>query len=103
MNKELLETYSDYLISSFSYTTATGLSGMLDGAISHDKITRFLATEAFDAKSLWKTAEYTTILKQGALQRRMVVATYHFKGEPMKHTKLMAELKASGLSRRRVF
>ncbi len=57
MNKELLETYSDYLISSFSYTTATGLSGMLDGAISHDKITRFLATEAFDAKSLWKTVK----------------------------------------------
>jgi hypothetical protein len=57
MNKELLETYSDYLISSFSYATATGLSGMLDGAISHDKITRFLATEAFDAKSLWQTVK----------------------------------------------
>ena len=55
MNKELLETYSDYLISSFSYTTATGLSGMLDGAISHDRITRFLGSEAFDARSLWKT------------------------------------------------
>ena len=57
MNKELLETYSDYLISSFSYTTATGLSGLLDGAISHDKITRFLATEDFDAKTLWKTVK----------------------------------------------
>ena len=54
MNKELLETYSDYLISSFSYTTATGLSEMLDGAMSHDKITRFLATQSFDAKSLWQ-------------------------------------------------
>ena len=51
MNKELLETYSDYLISSFSYTTATGLSEMLDGAMSHDKITS-LATQSFDAKSL---------------------------------------------------
>lgn len=57
MNKELLELYSDYLISSFSYTTATGLSGMLDGAISHDKITRFLGTEDFDAKSLWKSVK----------------------------------------------
>ena len=57
MNKELLETYSDYLISSFSYTTATGLSGMLDGAISHDKITRFLSSENFDAKTLWKTVK----------------------------------------------
>ena len=27
---------------------------MLDGAISHDKITRFLGSEDFDAKSLWK-------------------------------------------------
>lgn len=57
MNKELLEIYSDYLISSFSYTTATGLSGLLEGAISHDKITRFLGTEDFDAKSLWKTVK----------------------------------------------
>lgn len=54
MNKELLEVYSDYLISSFSYTTATGLSGILDGAISHDKITRFLGREDFDGKTLWK-------------------------------------------------
>ena len=57
MNKELLETYSDYLISSFSYTTATGLSALLDGAISHDKITRFLGSESFDAKTLWKTVK----------------------------------------------
>ena len=54
MNKELLELYSDYLISSFSYTTATGLSGMLDGSISHDKVTRFLGSESFDAKTLLK-------------------------------------------------
>ena len=44
MNKELLEVYSDYLISSFSYTTATGLSGMLEGSISHDKVTRFVSS-----------------------------------------------------------
>ena len=54
MNKELLELYSDYLISSLGYTTATGLSGMLDGLISHDKVTRFLGSESFDAKTLWK-------------------------------------------------
>ena len=54
MNKELLELYSDYLISSFSYTTATGLSRMLDGEISHDKITRFLGKEEFNSKELWK-------------------------------------------------
>ena len=57
MNKELLELYSDYLISSFSYTTATGLSGMLDGTVSHDKVTRFSSSESFDAKTLWKSVK----------------------------------------------
>lgn len=54
MNKELLETYSDYLISSFSYTTATGLSMMVEGEISHDKVTRFLSTEDFTSAKLWE-------------------------------------------------
>lgn len=54
MNKELLELYSDYLISSFSYTTATGLSKMLDNTISHDKITRFLSEQEYTSKDLWK-------------------------------------------------
>ena len=54
MNRELLEIYSDYLICSFSYATATGLSKMLDGAISHDKITRFLSSDLLDSKDLWR-------------------------------------------------
>ena len=41
MNKELTELYSDYLLSSFGATTATGLSDMLEGEVSHDRITRF--------------------------------------------------------------
>ena len=53
MNKELLTLYSDYLISSFSQTTATGLLGALDGQISHDRITRFLSACDFDSKPLW--------------------------------------------------
>lgn len=57
MNKELLDLYSDYLISSFSYTTATGLSGMLEGGVSHDKVTRFLSNEEFNAKTLWKSVK----------------------------------------------
>ncbi len=40
---EILDLYSDYLISSFGQTTATGLSALLDGQISHDRIRRFLA------------------------------------------------------------
>ena len=54
MNKELLETYSDYLISSFSYTTATGLSMLVEGEISHDKVTRFLSAEDFTSSKLWE-------------------------------------------------
>ena len=43
-DKELLDIYTDYLISSFGLTTGTGLSRLLDGAISHDRIQRFLAS-----------------------------------------------------------
>ena len=55
----MLDLYSDYLISSFSYTTATGLSRALDGIISHDKITRFLSAEDYDSRQLWKLVKPT--------------------------------------------
>lgn len=54
MDNKLLDLYSDYLISSFSYTTATGLSELTEGAISHDKVTRFLAKREYTAKDLWR-------------------------------------------------
>lgn len=54
MDKKLLETYTDYLMVSTSYTTATGLSELLGNEISHDKITRFLAKDDFESKDLWK-------------------------------------------------
>lgn len=57
MTHPLLDLYTDYLISSFSLTTATGLSNALDGAISHDKVTRFLSGEHFDSKILWKSVK----------------------------------------------
>lgn len=59
MDKQLLDIYSDYLISSFSYTTATGLSDALGGAISHDRITRFLSAGDYDSKQLWKLVKAT--------------------------------------------
>jgi hypothetical protein len=34
-------------------TTATGLSELVDGAISHDQITRFLSGEELNGKLLW--------------------------------------------------
>ncbi len=43
MNKTpIFDLYTDYLQTSFSYTTATGLSQLLEGDISHDQVTRFL-------------------------------------------------------------
>ncbi len=54
MDKNLLELYSDYLLSSFGATTATGLSALVEGAISHDQVTRFLSRADYDAKTLWQ-------------------------------------------------
>jgi len=53
MNKEYLELYTDYLLSTFGCATATGLSQMLDGQISHDQVTRFLSGEEYTSKDLW--------------------------------------------------
>jgi hypothetical protein len=52
-DKELLDIYTDYLISSFGLTTGTGLSRLLEGAISHDRIQRFLASPTKSGKDLW--------------------------------------------------
>lgn len=54
MRTDYLELYTDYLISVSGQSTATGLSAMTEGAVSHDRITRFLSREEFDAKVLWK-------------------------------------------------
>jgi hypothetical protein len=54
MGGDLLDLYSDYLLCSSRQVTATGLSELVDGAISHDKITRFLSSTVMDEKTLWK-------------------------------------------------
>ena len=51
--KQILEIYSDYIISSFWQITATGLSAMLDWEVKHDKITEFLSKRDFSSKDLW--------------------------------------------------
>ncbi len=51
--KELLDLYSEYLISAFGQTTGTGLAAMMGGAVSHDQIQRFLAGEAYTSADLW--------------------------------------------------
>lgn len=59
MNKELLDIYTDYLICQNKYATATGLSDLLSGEISHDKITRFLHSGDFGSKELWRYVKPT--------------------------------------------
>ena len=54
---KLLDLYSDYLISSFGQTTATGLATLLQGGISHDQVTRFLASKPRTSADLWTIAK----------------------------------------------
>lgn len=53
MNKQHLDLYTDYLLSTFGQATATGLERMMDGEISHDKTTRFLSAADYTSKDLW--------------------------------------------------
>jgi hypothetical protein len=57
MQDKLLDLYTDYLISSFGQVTATGLSRLLNGQISHDQVTRFLADEPKRSSDLWRIAK----------------------------------------------
>jgi len=56
-NGKLLDLYSDYLISAFGQTTATGLSALLNGEISHDSVQRFLAGERQTSVHLWRVVK----------------------------------------------
>ena len=59
MEKEKLELVTDYLICNSGLVTATGLSVVLDGEISHDKVTRFLSERDYTSKNLWKGGKST--------------------------------------------
>jgi hypothetical protein len=59
MNKEYLELYTDYLLSTFGHATATGLSTLVDGQVSHDQITRFLSGGEYTSKDLWLEVKST--------------------------------------------
>ena len=52
MQKIDLDLYTDYLLSTCGAATATGLSAMLDGEVSHDRFTRFLAQRDYTSKDL---------------------------------------------------
>jgi len=54
MNHDILDIYSDYLICQNHHATATGLSDLLSGDLSHDKITKFLNSTDMGSKELWR-------------------------------------------------
>ena len=54
MAKKLLDLYSDYLLSSFGATTATGLSRLLGSAVVIDQVTRFLSEKVKTSSDLWR-------------------------------------------------
>ena len=53
MKNSELELYTDYLLSTFGAATATGLSAMVNGEVSHDRITRFLSKQDYTSRDLW--------------------------------------------------
>ena len=57
MNTCTLDLYTDYLLSSTGLTTATGLSRLLDGALSHDHITRWLHSATYRSADIWRQAK----------------------------------------------
>ena len=56
-HQPIADLYSDYLLASFGATTATGLSQLLEGEVSHDQVTRYLAGTKKTAADLWLTVK----------------------------------------------
>ncbi|HEX8328005.1 MAG TPA: transposase [Hymenobacter sp.] len=63
-----LDLYTDYLVSSTGPTTATGLSRLLDGALSHDHITRWLRSTSLGSPALWRQAK--PLIRQAEARRQ---------------------------------
>jgi len=62
MKKTDMELYTDYLLSTIGAATATGLSAMVEGEVSHDRITRFLSKQEYTSKNLWQEVKATVRL-----------------------------------------
>jgi hypothetical protein len=50
----LLDLYTDYLLTAPNQVTCTGLSEVLHGQVRHDKFTRLLASGTVNLECLWK-------------------------------------------------
>jgi hypothetical protein len=47
------------VLSTFGKTTATGLSDLVNGEVSHDQVTRFLSGQEYTSKELWQEVKPT--------------------------------------------
>lgn len=72
--ENFVDLYTDYLICSFGQTTATGLSQLLVGSISHDKITRGLSQNEYDSKYLWKCVK--PMVEELTSSKEMIVLSF---------------------------
>ena len=66
MNFKLFDLYSDYLLSSFSATTVTGMSALMGKAISHDQISRMLNQRQLEPADWWQMVKPSVRSMQGA-------------------------------------
>jgi len=57
MAQDLLDLYSDYLLCTFGQVTATGLEHVVQGSVSHDRITRYLSEKPRTGAELWRIAK----------------------------------------------
>jgi hypothetical protein len=69
----MLELYSDYLLTQQHLATATGLAKLMEGHISHDKVTRFLSKEQLDTKKFWQYVKPKLKLCENSSQDVLIV------------------------------
>ena len=63
----MLDLYTDYLLSSTGPTTTTGLSRLLERALSHDHITRWLSQATYGPADIWRQAK--PLIRQAEARR----------------------------------
>ena len=79
----LLDLYTDYLLVTPTYSTATGLSLVTDNKVSHDQITRLLSSK-IDSKALWLKAK--PMVQDIRTSEGLLIIDDSI--EPKKHTKV---------------
>jgi len=65
MKFKLFDLYSDYLLSSFAATTATGMSALLEQEISHDQSSRMLNQRRLQPADWWQMVKPSVRSMQG--------------------------------------